>query len=64
MNYCLICKKKLKLYQILTSKCKCGKLYCNNHLHDHACTHDFKGTHQSHLQNNLQVIEFKKINVI
>ena len=37
------CKKKIKLSQLITNKCKCENIYCNQHRlpKKHKCTFDF-----------------------
>lgn len=41
---CYICNKHLTILQIMTSKCKCNKSFCNKHKFylDHNCIYDYK----------------------
>ena len=64
VDCCFTCKKKLKLAQVTTGKCKCGNVYCKSHIHDHMCTHDFKGDHQSKLNINMPVIQHTKVEAL
>lgn len=61
---CFICKKKLKLAQATIGKCKCKYVFCQQHIHNHNCTFNFKMTHQSQLEEKLPVVEHTKIEVI
>ena len=50
------CKKRT--YAIL--KCRCGHVYCGQHLGNHACTHDYRAEHQVNLSNqNPKVVASK-----
>ncbi|KAJ1627947.1 hypothetical protein T492DRAFT_167910 [Pavlovales sp. CCMP2436] len=42
---CTHCERRLPLVASLTSRCKCGHLYCGAHLQpgDHQCNYDHKG---------------------
>ena len=64
MNCCFVCKKNLKLSQLTIGKCKCQKVFCKNHIHNHKCDYNYKENHQSQLHTNLQVVEFEKVSGI
>ena len=59
-NKCQICKKKLKLVELTTSKCKCDFLFCKLHKNDHNCSFNYKTEHQSYLESMNPKIEFEK----
>ena len=48
---CHFCKKKLGLIVI---KCKCGHIYCQNHLnaHSHNCKYDYKKEKKENIEKN------------
>jgi len=58
---CFFCKKKLKTVQLITNKCRCNNIYCNEHLFykNHNCSfnyvNDFKITNSSNLRNTLEL---------
>ena len=64
VTVCFCCKKKLKIAQVTIGKCKCGYVFCNAHIHNHTCSHDFKTSHQSQLKSNMPVIEHTKVGVV
>tara|TARA_A100001035_G_C27331995_1_gene298852 strand:+ start:170 stop:511 length:342 start_codon:yes stop_codon:yes gene_type:complete len=57
---CALCKKKVGL---LGLTCKCGKLFCTNHLHPecHNCSFDHKTKAKEILENKLVKIDAEKI---
>ena len=51
------CKKKLK---ITDYPCKCKKIYCSLHRHDHVCTFDFqKEAREKLMKQNPSVVPLK-----
>ena len=60
-NKCLICNKKITTIQLITNKCKCKNIYCNQHLFykNHNCSFnyidDFKIKNSSNLHNTLEL---------
>lgn len=54
MKYkCHICFKKLSKIHISIYTCKCLKMYCAIHMHNHDCNYDYKTNFQSELKNKL-----------
>jgi hypothetical protein len=45
-------------------KCRCGKLLCMKHLHDHNCTFDHHKENQIHLKKTLTKVVGAKIEKI
>ena len=53
---CFKCNKKIKKYISDIYTCKCGSIFCPNHLHDHSCSFDHKLEHKEKLRLNLPKI--------
>ena len=62
-NRCDKCNKKLPLTAI---KCKCDKLFCNDHRYSdtHDCTYDYKKKGKEFLEKNNPSINFSKVDKI
>ena len=57
---CQVCKKKLKLIEQATSKCKCSLLFCKIHKNNHNCTFDYKLQHQENVEKMNPKVQFEK----
>ena len=55
------CKRKILLVVKEMSRCRCGKLYCQEHRLNHNCTFDYKGNHRETLSKELTKVIPKKI---
>ena len=62
------CKKKLKLIQQTTQKCKCGGCYCNKcwktHQAGNLCNFDHKNENKRNLEEVMEDANFQKMNKI
>lgn len=60
---CLLCNKKLKLYELLMCKCKCNNYYCPQHIlpEEHNCNFDFKKPAKEMLKKNNPLIINNKV---
>jgi hypothetical protein len=38
---CLICDKKFSSLMKQIHTCRCGSIFCNNHMHTHICSIDY-----------------------
>ena len=60
LNKCIICKKKLKIVQAIQGKCRCGQIYCHQHIIGHTCEFDYKTLQkQKIIQENPHIIADK-----
>ncbi len=55
-NKCNMCIKKL-----ITSKCKCGIIFCMKHLNTHTCTFDYRKEHSDKLTADNPVVIAEKL---
>ena len=39
---CSCCNKRLNAICNIVSKCRCGNLFCHNHMHSHNCMFDYR----------------------
>ena len=60
MTRCEICKKK----NYMNMKCKCGKILCQKHMHDHNCSYDYKEEFRKKFKNENVKIDFEKFEKI
>ncbi len=58
---CLICKKKINKIYILIHTCRCNGIYCNDHLHNHHCSFDYKTEYQENMKKEMPVITKQKV---
>lgn len=61
MTSCKICKKRIHKIMIQVYTCKCSKVYCSEHLHQHDCSFDHGKLHSEILAKKLPVVKKKKI---
>jgi hypothetical protein len=55
------CQRRLSKIDQITNYCKCGKLYCKDHISNHECTFKYKENHQRNICESLQKIEIAKV---
>lgn len=61
---CNLCKKKLELVKIIQGTCRCGNIYCYEHILQHSCKFDYKTLQKEKIiQENPQILS-DKINKI
>lgn len=61
MPKCFICNLKISKIMKEIYTCKCKKIYCSKHLHDHICSYPHKKDYQDILRAKLPVIKKQKI---
>lgn len=63
MDTCIICTKKLKLYETIANVCKCKKLFCNLHIipEKHFCSFDYRIKNSDEIQKNNKLVVADKI---
>lgn len=61
MNYCLICKKKLKNIFISMHTCRCTGIYCHQHIIAHVCDFDYKTVRRQKLKESLVSVIPQKV---
>ncbi len=63
---CCICKKKINKMMISIYTCKCGNLYCNDHLNitEHNCDYDYKKAFSCKIKDTLPNVNFIKVEEI
>lgn len=54
---CCTCKTKISAYIAPAMTCKCNKLFCGVHIHEHNCTFDFHGEAQKLLETQNPVVK-------
>lgn len=60
--YCKKCNKKLSMLMIKLYTCKCGDIYCREHMFgEHSCSFDYKKCSQEHLKKQMPVVIAEKI---
>jgi hypothetical protein len=64
MSKCDSCNKKIKLVEQITSKCKCGKIYCGNHKIDHNCDYDYRNEFKNQISSIMITITSDKLDKI
>ena len=57
-NRCSACNKKVNLLGV---RCRCKGLYCGQHIHDHACTYDFKASQRDLLRRENPIVVPSKL---
>lgn len=57
MDKCNHCKKK----RYILLECKCNKIYCIKHLHDHSCKYDYKKEQKEKIKTENPKIVNEKI---
>lgn len=64
VSKCSMCGKKLKnvLLIEITGKCRCGKIFCSEHISNHSCTFDYKKLYEK--ENELIVVKKAKVSKI
>lgn len=58
------CSKKIKLVELITNKCKCGHIFCNNHKYPeaHECQFDYKASTAGNIMKNAcSTVKLQKI---
>jgi hypothetical protein len=64
-QFCTICTKKINsIYISHIYTCKCKKIYCSEHMHNHMCEYDYKTECKIILKQQLQKIIPKKFEEI
>lgn len=60
---CEICNKKLSLVQEMVGKCKCDKVFCNDHRFpkDHKCTFDHMKAAREELAKRNPVVKSDRL---
>jgi len=59
---CSLCSKKLKNILIeVTGKCRCGNIYCREHITNHNCNFDYKKLYEKEKENELIVVKKAKV---
>ena len=59
---CSLCSKKLKNILIeVTGKCRCGNIYCREHITNHNCNFDYKKLYEKEKKNELIVVKKTKV---
>tara|TARA_Y100000389_G_C17377484_1_gene472455 strand:- start:357 stop:557 length:201 start_codon:yes stop_codon:yes gene_type:complete len=62
---CSLCNKKLKNVLIeITGKCRCGEIFCREHISNHNCTFNYKKLYEKEKKNELIVIKKAKVEKI
>ena len=64
---CMCCKKRIRgspHVLLISNLCKCGRLFCNVHLHQHSCTYNFQEDQQELLINQNPVVVPKVVQKI
>ena len=64
MPKCCSCKKLIPPLMKDIYRCRCKKLFCKLHLHDHNCTFDYKEKFITTIKKSIVKIEKEKINKI
>lgn len=60
-NRCSSCNKKIP---ITAYPCKCGILFCTDHILKHDCTFDYQDEYKKKLKTNMPAVHFEKNIVI
>jgi hypothetical protein len=60
---CSLCGKKLKNVLVIeiTGKCRCGNIFCNEHISNHSCNFDYKKLYLKQKENELIIIKKEKV---
>lgn len=59
----MYCNKKLSSLMLKIYTCKCGEIYCREHMIGyHNCNYDYKKNYENILKERLPVIVGEKIN--
>jgi hypothetical protein len=56
---CFECKKQILEIYATIGKCRCGNIYCSNHIHFHNCQFNYNAFHQ----NNTKIVKVEGIKV-
>ena len=65
VSKCLLCRKKIKNILIkMTGKCRCGNIYCSEHITNHNCNFDYKKLYEKEQENKLFVVKKAKVDKI
>lgn len=58
---CASCACRLPITASLQSKCRCGQLFCGQHMHSHVCNFDYRAATQRQLRDETPVIAPAKL---
>tara|TARA_Y100000389_G_C16949256_1_gene265668 strand:- start:148 stop:348 length:201 start_codon:yes stop_codon:yes gene_type:complete len=59
---CNVCDKKLKnIFVEITGKCRCGNVFCKEHIINHNCTFDYKQLYVTEKKDELIIVKKDKV---
>lgn len=61
MSNCVICGQKLRSLVIDMNTCRCGGVYCREHLHTHQCKFDYHEQYRLQTEKVLVPIVAEKV---
>ena len=69
---CSVCKKKISIIEMITSKCKCDEYFCKNHKYPdtksssmgHICNYDYYKEHTHNLMKQCILVVADKVDKI